>query len=475
MSVVSRQKTTRKQTAVVGKQRGYGEVIEFLNAHWIKTHTQKTFDAITRLDAILGKPAKRLKTILVGGTNGKGLTIHFAAKLLRAEGLRVGAFYSPHLLTYNERISWNLETISNKSFTEAGNEIISAAETNDIPLDSATLLTMMAIWHFDKSGVDVAVLEAAHGNQWDPTTVCDTKVVAITRITDDELVEEPAPKQIAALIKERLGIVSKGTWFVSADQSKFNLHSMHEIITATRGNWAMPIRKLAPLAYPFEQLHGRCAALAERASQLFVQAQTDTTVVTGSLLTKAKGQRGRPTLEAKRQQELNPKRTMDQYWREEISSLSGHFQVLDKEKPTLLLDTASNIDALKNILLGVRLLHYQRPLKGLTMIIGCHKNSMKTDAFLRSVRYFFKKTAGQIIVCPIEQPWPGHKDTASWDAEQVTNELRNLKIKAKPAANFQEAFEMAKQTVDERYGLVVITGSSDIVAQYWRYKGLKRL
>ena len=90
-------------------------------------------------------------------------------------------------------------------------------------------------------------------------------------------------------------------------------------------------------------------------------------VVTDTLLTKQKGQRGRPTLEAKRQSELNPKRTVEQFWKETPTTLPGTLPILDKEKPTILLDNASNLDAFKNLLLGIRLLHYQRPLKGLTL------------------------------------------------------------------------------------------------------------
>jgi len=108
----------------------------------------------------------------------------------------------------------------------------------------------------------------------------------------------------------------------------------------------MPIRKLVPLSYPFEQLHGRCAALAERICYIYVNkfANKDAVVVTGTLLTKQKGRRGRPTLEAKRQSELNPKKTLEQFWKDIHCTLSGRFQLLDKEKPTLLLDTAQNLD-----------------------------------------------------------------------------------------------------------------------------------
>ena len=55
----------------------------------------------------------------------------------------------------------------------------------------------------------------------------------------------------------------------------------------------MPIRKLAPLPYPFEQLHGRCAALAERIAQIYVNSllRKETVIVSGSLLNQTK----RPT------------------------------------------------------------------------------------------------------------------------------------------------------------------------------------
>ena len=61
----------------------------------------------------------------------------------------------------------------------------------------------------------------------------------------------------------------------------------------------MPICKLAALAYPFEQLHGRCAALAERIAEMYVEnfVTKDATVVKGGLLSKPKGLRGRPTLD----------------------------------------------------------------------------------------------------------------------------------------------------------------------------------
>jgi hypothetical protein len=263
---------------------------------------------------------------------------------------------------------------------------------------------------------------------------------------------------------------------VSADQSKLNLQTMQDIVTEKGGEWAMPIRKLAPLAYPFEQLHGRCAALAERITSIYMNAcaHKDAVIVTNSLLTKTKGRRGRPTLEVKRQSELNPKRTIEQFWKETLSTLPGRFQLLDKEKPTILLDPAANLDAFKNLLLGTRLLHYKRPLKGLTIILGCNNPELDTNELIKLLRYFFKKTSGQVVVCPVN-PIPGQKGSQAWNVEKITNDIKSMKIKAKSAANFNEALEMAQKTVDERHGIIVIAGSASIISEYWKNKGMKKL
>lgn len=460
--------TASPETLAVGKQRSYNEVIEFLDSNW-RPNTDTNLIAIKKLDQAFGSIAQKTNAILVAGTNGKSLTIDFATQLLRVEGLNVGSFYTPHMLTYNERFAINTELISNKTFTDIANDVINMVETLELTPNSFEILTMMALIYFNQNNVDVALLEVDGGSA-SPVSICTPKIAAITRVTTDE---ENASKES---IEEILSIVKENTYVVSADQSKLNLQIMHDIVNAKQATWSMPIRKLAPLAYPYEQLHGRCAALAERISSTYVNSfsNKDAIVVSGTLLSKQKGQRGRPTIEAKRQLELNPKKTIDQFWKETQHSLPNRFQLLDKEKPSILLDNASNLDAFKNLLLGIRLLHYQRPLKGLTLIIGCNNSALDLTEFLKLLRYFFKKTSGQVILCPVEHV-PGHTDVGTWDVEKATNDIKSMKIKAKSAKNFKEAFETAQKMVDERNGLVVVTGSSSIISEYWRYRGIKKL
>ncbi len=470
--------TNQKPTAAAkgtGKQRSYNEIIDYLESSWTANRADTTLSSLKQLDKALGSLSQKVPTIVIAGTNGKSLTSHFTTRLLREEGLTVGTFYAPHILTYNERFSLNNETISNKVLTDVGNEVINIAEDLNLTLNSFEILTMMALVYFKQSNVDVAILEVNENGPSDATNICSSKIVAITRIIDPQA-SPNAKSTDKALIQEILSIVKPGAIVVSADQSKLNLQTMQDIVVEKNAEWAMPIRKLAPLAYPFEQLHGRCAALAERITSIYINsfAQKDSVLVANSLLTKKKGQRGRPTLEIKRQTELNPKRTIEQFWKETLNTLPGHFQLLDKEKPTILLDPAANLDAFKNLLLGTRLLHYKRPLKGLTIILGCNNEELDIHELIKLLRYFFKKTSGQVIVCPVE-PVPGHKGHKAWDIEKVTNDIKSLKIKAKATANFAEALEAAQKTVDERHGVIVITGSTSIISEYWKHKGLKKL
>lgn len=458
-----------KDTVALGKQRSYNEVIEFLDANWNSNLTDKNLSVMKKLDQAFGNPAQKLNTILVAGTNGKSLTINFAAQLLREEGLKVGTFYSPHILTYNERLSINNETVANKTFTELGNEVINTAESLGITPNSFEVLTMMALLFFKSNDVDVAVLEVSNGGTFNATNICTPKIAAITRVTHDD---ESAVKN---MITDILGVVKPNTYVVSADQSKLNLQVMHDLVKEKSGVWSMPIRKLAALPYPFEQLHGRCAALAERISHAYVNSfMNSEVVVANTLLSKQKGLRGRPTLTEVKRRAENPKKTVDQFWKETSNLLPSRFQLLDKEKPSILLDNASNLDAFKNLLLGTRLLHYQKPIKGITLVLGCTNSELNFTEFLKLLRYFFKKTSGQVIVCPVA-PMPGQLNATTWDVEKVTNEIKSMKIKARSAKSFKEAFEAAQKTVDERHGLVIVTGSPSIVSEYWQHKGIKKL
>lgn len=475
MEITSQVGTTHRGP-LIKKQRNLGEVVEYFDAHWT-TPVDPTLNRMKMLDKAFDYPSRQLPAIFFAGTNGKTITANFTAKILAHEGLNVGTFTSPHLLMYKERFGVDLKGMPSRIFTELGNEVIAAAEELGLQTHTSELLTLMALIYFKRNNVDVAILELSHENSsTDPVTIVDAKVATITRVTAKESIMSEA--ELLQCARAIATLITPGMHVISGDQSKTTLSLLQSVTRERGGAWAMPVRKLAHLKYPFEQLHGRCAALAERVAQLFIENHLDHALINKatSLLMRTTEKRGRPTLTTKREQELNPRKTIDQFWKEVECGIAGKFQVLDKEKPTVLLDTASNLDALKNVLLGIRLLHYQRPLKGLTIIIGAAKNTLHSDEFLKLVRYFFKKTPGQIFICPPGEAIAGVNEEVSWDVEQVANELKAMKVKhVRSCISFAEAFEAARKTVDERNGLVVVMGSQSVVGSYFKAKGIKKL
>lgn len=457
-------KAQTKKNSLLQSPRTYSEIIHYLDTHWSNT---TNLVAISQLDESFGFPSKKLDIAIISGTSGKSTTIHYTCKLLKEEGLKVGAFYAPHITSYNERFVINNEQISNKTFTEIASKVIQAAEDKKIAASTKDILTMMAFLFFKENDVSFALFENLGTYTLDPVLYCDVKIAAVTRIVPNTNHDDTP----AAFSNIMTSMTSK-TYFVSADQNKQNLQIMHQLVESKGSNWSMPIRKLAPLAYPFEQLHGRCAALAERIAHIYSDNflhQNKADVINISLLNKPKGLRGRPTLEAKKASEVYPKKSLEQFWNKATTTLPYRFQLLDNKKQLILLDNADNLDALNNVFLGFRLLSYKQQFKGVSLILGCHEDQFEDEAFIKEIRYFVKKTSGTISLCPIEQN-VGEKSKPSWDTAKIAHLAKTAKIKSKTYKNFDEAFEAAKVAYDDRNSLIIITGSQAIVTEYLNYK-----
>lgn len=461
MAQVDPQKTINTEEVISSQSLSYKDVISYFDSNWKQPSNLK---AIAQLDASFNYPSKATPSILISGTNGKSITAHFTAKLLHEEGIKIGSFFTPHIETYNERLAINNVQISNKDFTDFANLVIQRSKQENITASTKDILTMMSFLYFKKHNVDLAVFENSDIFAIDPVMHVKPIIAAITRLVPNHETDD-----IHKAVMHIMSNTSSKTHFVSADQNKLNLQIMHQIAETKGCHWSMPIRKLAPLAYPFEQLHGRCAALAERIAHIYIDNYVQLDKNSHSLLNKPKGQRGRPTLEAKREEELNPKKTLEQFWNNTSTSLNSHFELNENVKPHVLLDNADNLDGFSNLFLGIRLLHYKKPFKGLAIIIGCNENQFDNHAFIKQIRYFFKKNSGTVIFYPPVQI-PGEKNGTSWDPTFITNIAKNSKIKAKACTSLTEAINTAQKIVDEREGLVVITGNSSLKQEFLQYE-----
>ncbi|TMM27259.1 MAG: hypothetical protein E6F94_03215 [Actinobacteria bacterium] len=151
----------------------------------------------------LGEPQRAYPAIHVVGTNGKSTATRRAAAFLAVEGLRVGAYTSPHVSGWSERIQVDGEDVD---FDTAIGRVRAAAER--IGATQFETLTAAALTEFAVAEVDVAVVEAGLGGRLDATNVLDAGVVVLTNVSLDHTdVLGDTREQIA---KEKLAVVTPG-------------------------------------------------------------------------------------------------------------------------------------------------------------------------------------------------------------------------------------------------------------------------
>lgn len=129
----------------------------------------------------LTRPAPRV--ITVTGTNGKGSTCAFLASLLRAQGLKVGVYSSPHLLRYNERVQVQGAEATDLELCDAFAAV--EAARGDVTLTYFEMGTLAAFWLFEQAALDIAVLEVGLGGRLDAVNLIDADLAVVTSIGID--------------------------------------------------------------------------------------------------------------------------------------------------------------------------------------------------------------------------------------------------------------------------------------------------
>lgn len=167
-------------------------------------------DRMRQLLTALGDPQRAFPSVHVVGTNGKSTATRTIAALLQAEGLRAGAYTSPHVSGWHERLDCDPE-----SFERAVARIRDPAE--ELGATQFEALTAAAFTEFAQAGVDVAVVEAGLGGRLDATNVVDAPVVLLTNVALEhtEVLGE-TPEQIA---EEKLAVAHAARVVVMSDNT----------------------------------------------------------------------------------------------------------------------------------------------------------------------------------------------------------------------------------------------------------------
>ena len=160
----------------------YREALDALFARTGSTSKYGLDRTFTFLDA-LGDPHERIRTIHVAGTNGKGSVVAILYALLRAKGLSVGMYTSPHLIDFGERIVVDDEQIDEDYVATFLKRWESTADR--IGATFFEITTAMAFHYFATRAVDVAVIETGLGGRLDATNVIHPVVSGITSISID--------------------------------------------------------------------------------------------------------------------------------------------------------------------------------------------------------------------------------------------------------------------------------------------------
>jgi dihydrofolate synthase / folylpolyglutamate synthase len=164
-----------------------------------------------RLCALLGMPQNRFASIHVVGTNGKTSVTRMASALLEMHHVSTGAYVSPHISSWRERILIRGEPISDEAFTEALERAEESAQVADRsageegPVTQFELLTGAAFVAFANARVEYAVIEAGLGGRLDATNVIPSQLTVLTSVGYDhtewlgETLEEIAREKVAVL------------------------------------------------------------------------------------------------------------------------------------------------------------------------------------------------------------------------------------------------------------------------------------
>lgn len=184
----------------------------------------------------LGNPHRGRKTVHIAGTKGKGSTATMISSVLSTAGQRTGLFTSPHLQSWNERISINSRHITQKDFAHYASAVYPDVlslneEARHGKLTTFEALTAMAFLCFGREKADVQVLETGMGGRLDSTNIVDPDVCIITSISLDHT--QVLGESLSQIASEKAGIIKRGSIAVSAPQQpeamKVIVEKCHEL------------------------------------------------------------------------------------------------------------------------------------------------------------------------------------------------------------------------------------------------------
>ena len=427
----------------------YASAIEQLKAMTPELYTlpgqprrKFSLDEIGVLLNELGNPHRRLRSVLIAGTNGKGSTASTLASILTASGLRAGLYTSPHLARVNERIRIGEAEIADDAFGElfyrVHNTAVRLVESGNLPqLPSFfEVLTAMGLLYFAEAKVDVAVLEVGMGGRLDATNIVDPLLSVITDISLDHT--EWLGSTIAAITREKAGILRRGGTLITLPQLAEANQVMGEVAAE------LDVRGVNAAAYMPATAAGGAEvyeidALGESilvASPLRGLHQQRNVALAIAAAVKLKSAHGLPITPASIAAGIRQTR-----W-------PGRLERIESHGVTWILDVAHNPAGAWALRAGLSGLEESRPR---TLIFSCLR-----DKPMAEMAQILFPLFEQVILAPIHSS----RAAAMEDLEAAAKATGNMAVKT-------DSVRQAVETARERGagGVVVVSGSVYLVAE----------
>ena len=182
----------------------YNEALNYIKEN-SKNKIIPGLENMEELCTLLGHPEKKIKTIHIAGTNGKGSVGAFIEEGLIKNGYNVGRYTSPAVLNYRDIFTFNKKRISEEDFAAVTSEIKSILENSHCKPTVFELETAIAFYWLSKKNCDFAIIETGMGGRLDATNVTDKILSVITPISIDHT--KFLGNTIEEIASEKAGII----------------------------------------------------------------------------------------------------------------------------------------------------------------------------------------------------------------------------------------------------------------------------
>lgn len=186
----------------------YQEALDYIHSNFwggSKPGLERTRELLS----LIGDPQNKLEFIHVAGTNGKGSFCAMLSSILVEEGLRVGTYTSPYILSFNERMKICGRDIPDDALADLTEWIRPYAESMVERPTEFELITAIAMEYFRREGCEIVVLECGMGGRLDSTNIIPSPLLSvITGIALDHTAF--LGNTVEAIAAEKAGIIKEG-------------------------------------------------------------------------------------------------------------------------------------------------------------------------------------------------------------------------------------------------------------------------